>query len=184
MGPPVRTGILGLQEHVMKKFLCVMFVVVSLVVGTGNVFASGTASANATADIVEAIGITKDVDLAFGGWISPAAAATVEIGTASDMPTSTLTQISQIAPSRAQFTVTGTAGYTYDITLPASVTLSSGSNTMTVDTFTCSKATEGTASISSTPAENVFYVGATLNVAASQAAGAYTNTFDVTVAYN
>ncbi len=171
----------------MKKFLCVMFVVVSLVVGTGNVFAADTgvsATATASAKIVEALTITKNVDLAFGGWISPAAAATVEIGTASDMPTSTLTQISQIAPSRAQFTVTGTAGYTYDITLPASVTLSSGSNTMTVDTFTCSKATEGTASISSTPAENVFYVGATLNVAASQAAGAYTNTFDITVAYN
>ncbi len=71
---------------------------------------------------------------------------------------------------------------TYSITLPSSATLTSGGNTMTVDTFThdegaLPKLPSGTGS-------ETFNVGATLNVGAVQAGGTYSGTFAVTVSYN
>ncbi|HAL81406.1 MAG TPA: hypothetical protein DCO83_03545, partial [Mucilaginibacter sp.] len=82
----------------------------------------------------------------------------------------------------ASFTVTGSEAYTYSITLPGSVTITYGANTMTVNTFTSSPATTGTL----TAGTQTLNVGATLNIGSSQAAGAYASTtpFTVTVNYN
>jgi len=67
--------------------------------------------------------------------------------------------------------------------LPTTVNITSGSNTMTVNTFTSSPATTGTLSSGGT---QDLKVGATLNVSAAQAAGTYTNStaVPVTVNYN
>ncbi|HNW54406.1 MAG TPA: DUF4402 domain-containing protein, partial [Bacteroidales bacterium] len=64
----------------------------------------------------------------------------------------------------------------------APITLTSGSNTMTVGTFTSNPTPTGTLTAGT---QDVF-VGATLNVAAGQAAGVYTNATGlvVTVNYN
>jgi len=71
---------------------------------------------------------------------------------------------------------------TYSITLPTTYTITSGANNMTVTTFTSTPSGTGTLS-GGTQTVNV---GATLSVAASQAAGTYTNGtgFPVTVNYN
>ena len=82
--------------------------------------------------------------------------------------------------SAASFNVTGEGSQAYAITLPSSATLNSGGNTMTVDTFTHDAG--GSPALSS--GSDSFNVGATLNVGASQAPGAYTGTFAVTVGYN
>ena len=83
-------------------------------------------------------------------------------------------------PSGASFDVTREPGQAYVITLPSSTTLSSGGNTMTVDTFTH----DAGASPSLAGGSDAFNVGATLNVGATQVAGTYSGTFAVTVNYN
>jgi hypothetical protein len=85
--------------------------------------------------------------------------------------------------SQAVFNVTGQANATYSITLPANHTISSGANNMTVDVFTSNPTPTGTLSAGGSETLNV---GATLNVAGSQASGTYTNAggFTVTVNYN
>lgn len=82
----------------------------------------------------------------------------------------------------AQFTVAGTAGATYAITLPANdtVTLSDGSNTMAVNNFTSSPSGTGTL----TGGSQVLRVGATLTAGIAQAPGSYTGSFTVSVQYN
>ncbi|HBC79095.1 MAG TPA: hypothetical protein DCZ51_10735, partial [Bacteroidales bacterium] len=70
------------------------------------------------------------------------------------------------------------------ITLPAAATtITSGANTMTVDTWTSSPSGTGTLSAGGSQA---LTVGATLNVGASQPAGTYVSgtPFTVTVNYN
>ena len=78
------------------------------------------------------------------------------------------------------FNVSGYSSESYSVTLPSSATLTSGGNTMTVDTFTHDAG--GSPSLSS--GSDNFNVGATLNVGATQTGGAYTGTFAVTVGYN
>ncbi len=84
----------------------------------------------------------------------------------------------------ASFTVSGTANFGYSITLPAAATtLTSGANTMTVNTWTSSPTPTGTIGVGGT---QVLTVGATLTVGGAQAAGTYTSgtPFTVTVNYN
>ena len=83
-------------------------------------------------------------------------------------------------PSAASFDVTGEAGQAYFITLPSSTILSSGANTMTVDTFNH----DAGATPTLVGGSDTFNVGATLNVGATQASGTYSGTFAVTANYN
>ena len=76
----------------------------------------------------------------------------------------------------------GKAGSTYAITLPGSITVSDGTNSMTVNTFTSTPSLNGTLSSGGSQA---LYVGATMNVAANQVFVApFAGTFNVTVNYN
>jgi len=79
------------------------------------------------------------------------------------------------------FTVTGDTNYpTFGITLPSTaVTIISGANNMTVDTFTSTPSGSGTLSSGTL---NVT-VGATLHVGANQASGSYSGNYNFTVAY-
>lgn len=142
---------------------------------------AATDTAVATATILTPISITKNADLAFGD-VYPDAVAT---GTVTVDPTGARTAgggaaLGATAGSAAQFTVNGEPNATYVLTLPAApVTLTSGANTMTVDTFV----DDGIYTLDGTGAETV-NVGATLNVGANQAAGTYTGNVTVTATYN
>ena len=85
----------------------------------------------------------------------------------------------------AEFRITGTANYTYSITLPAgAITIDDNAgNTMTVNSWTSTPAKTGT--ISGSGSETL-YVGGTLNVVGTQKEGVYNSDtyFDVTVDYN
>ena len=161
-----------------------------MVIGFGTTTfaqANATASANTTATIVTPLSITKTVDLEFGNVAVGSTAGTVVMNTASGrtagggvtLPTTTTGTV-----TAAKFEVAGTATYTYAITIPSSnLTIANGTNTMIVNAFTSNPATAGV--LDATGKQDLF-VGATLNVGASQAAGAYESAtdFEVTVVYN
>jgi hypothetical protein len=146
---------------------------------------SATASTEAT--IITPIAITKDVDMNFGNVaVSPTLAGTVVMTPASARTKTGGVTLPTVfgTVSAAKFTVTGTAGSTYTIGLPGTITLTKagGGATMTVGTWTSTPTPTGTL----TGGTEEVFVGATLNVAAAQAAGVYTNAADlaITVNYN
>jgi hypothetical protein len=148
-------------------------------------FAQVNATATAAATIVTPISISKTIDMNFGN----VAVSGTNLGTVVLLPAGTRTAtggvtlpITNGTVTAASFTVGGFANSTYTITLPTSVTLNSGTNTMTADTFTSDPATTG-ALVGGT---QILNVGATLKVAAAQAPGAYLSStpFTVTVNYN
>lgn len=127
------------------------------------------------ASSAEALGLTKNADLAFGdlsvsGVTGMGSTVTITpSGTRSSVGSVTLLTSTYGA---ASFSVTfSNINHAYSIILPTSATLTSGGGfTMSVDTFTSS----GSASSS-------FTVGATLRVASTQMPGTYMGTFLVTV---
>jgi spore coat protein U-like protein len=166
-----------------------MAVVLGLVAASSGAWAqsSATGTANATATVVRPIAVTAPVDLAFGNVVPSSSAGTLTLtAAASTVATAALgatqpgTQAGTVTAAR--FDVTGEAAFTYSIVLPAGASTINGpsSATMTVDTFT-SNIASGT--LSGLGAQS-FYVGGKLHVGANQAAGSYTGTFDVIVAYN
>ena len=153
---------------------------------TTATFAQVSATATATATIVGPIGITNTANMNFGNVAVSTSAGTVVLtpaGLRSVTGGCTLPAITGTVAAGA-FNVTGAANYTYAITLPAAATtITSGGNTMTVDTWTSTPSGTGTLSAGGSQALNV---GATLNVGASQVAGTYVSgtPFTVTVNYN
>jgi spore coat protein U-like protein len=144
--------------------------------------AQATTSANASATIVTAISLSKTSDLNFGNVVASGSTGTVVLtagGARSVTGGASLGNTGSTAA--ASFTVSGQASATYSITLPSSTTITSGGNSMTVNTFSSSPS--GTGALSGGGSQTL-NVGATLQVGASQATGSYTGTFDVTVAYN
>ena len=166
----------------MKKLFVISVVLLGFLSTTfGQV--SGTATASAT--IITPIAISKTIDMNFGNVAVSAVAGTVVLSPASGRTKTggvTLPIISGTI-SAASFNVTGLGSYTYTITLPSTpLTISSGANTMTVNSFTSTPSGTGTLS----GGLQVLNVGATLNVGVNQAAGVYTSAtpFAVTVNYN
>jgi len=166
----------------MKKINSLIMIIM-IAVSTGAV-AQESATASSSATIVAPIAISKSVDMSFGTVAVDATAGTVVLapgGTRTFTGGVTLPGTTGTVTAAA-FDVTGEAGYTYSITLPASaITLTDDTtNTMTVDTFTSTPTPTGTL----TSGAETVNVGATLNLTGSQIAGTYTNTTDLTVTVN
>lgn len=167
----------------MKKLLFLTFIMIAF---SASTFAQVTASATGTAEIVAPIAIANAVDMNFGN-VAESGAGTVILdpaGTRTITGSVTLPAITGTVTA-ASFTVTGTSGYTYTITLPSTdytITRTAGAETMIVNAFTSNPNGTGTL----TGGSETLNVGATLNVAAGQVPGTYTNAtgFDVTVNYN
>ncbi len=141
--------------------------------------ATSSATANANAKIISAITVTKNTDLNFGTAVSSAAGGTVTV-TPVVAATQTCVGVTCTGGGQtsAQFSIAGAAGTVAVITVPATVSLTSGGNSMTA-ALTSSAATLpllGTAA-------DAFQVGGTLTVGLAQATGSYTGTFTVSVAY-
>ena len=141
----------------------------------GTVANAATATATAKGIILKQITVTKTSDLDYATIVTGAAASTVVVTPAGARTcgvglTCTGTQ------TAAGFSVLGTIGQVATVTVPATVTLTSGANTMT-STLLSSAATL------TLVAANSFNVGGTLAVGANQADGVYNGTFTVTVDY-
>ena len=167
------------------KNLITLIAAVVLVAGitaTANAQVTGTATGSAT--IITPIAITKTVDMNFGNIAVGASLGTVVLATDNTRTKSGGVTLPAAAGTvtAAQFTVTGLGTSTFSITLPTTYSIASGSNTMNIDTFTSTPSGIGTLVGGSLTIK----VGATLDVAASQAAGSYTNAtgFPVVVNYN
>src|SRR3954469_25059606 len=162
--------------------------IATVVIASSNVsFAQAADVASASATIITPISITKTVDMNFGNVaVSATIAGTTVLAPAGTRTTGGAGGVTLPATTgtvaAASFTVSGQGSYTYAITLPSSCTITdASSHTMTVNAFTSSPATTGTLNGSGT---QTLTVGATLNVAAAQAAGSYTNAAGVPVTVN
>lgn len=138
-----------------------------------------TAEAHATAEILEQLTLAEVNALDFG-VIAVNGAGTVVVA-----PNSTVTCGANLictgTAAAGQLTVDGSAGATVAISLPSTATTLNNipaSESMDVTGLTLSNAT---LVLSGSP--DAFTVGGTLSVAAGQAAGTYTGTFDVEVEY-
>ncbi|MFY7707422.1 MAG: DUF4402 domain-containing protein [Flavobacteriales bacterium] len=169
----------------MKKFL----VFTAAILTTVGVFAQGnpTASATATAsaNIIQPLEIVKTADLAFGNIASGTSEGTVVIATDGARTSTggvTLIEAGNVS-NAASFDVNGLADASFTIEVPASIVIETagGADQMTVDNFVSSL---GADSVLDANGEASLNVGATLNVSAQQAAGLYSGSFDVIVAYN
>ncbi len=170
----------------MKQILKFFVTGAVMLAFSATTFAQVSATATATATIVSPIAIAKTVDMNFGNVAASAALGTVVLSPAgARSATGGVTLPATVGTvTAASFTVTGTPGYTYAITLPvAALTITSGAPTMTVDTWTSNPTPTGTL----VAGTSTLTVGATLHVGANQAAGVYgipAQTFTVTVNYN
>ena len=167
----------------LRRFSVIAVIIISF---TASSFAQVNATSNASATIVTPIAIANNTEMNFGNVAVSATPGTVVLATDGSRTTSggvTLPTTTGTVTA-AQFTVSGQANFTYTITLPAAATtISSGANTMTVDTWTSNPTPTGDLGAGGS---QVLLVGATLNVNASQASGTYTSAtpFTVTVNYN
>ena len=167
----------------LKKLISFAIILAGI---TTAALAQASATATATATIVGPIGITNTANMNFGNVAVGAVAGTVVLTPAAVRSATggvTLPAVTGTVAAAA-FNVTGAAAYTYAITLPAAATtITSGGNTMTVDTWTSTPSGTGTLSAGGSQA---LTVGGTLHVGASQAAGTYVSgtPFTVTVNYN
>jgi hypothetical protein len=167
------------------KFFAIAMLVTGL---SAKTFGQVSATATSSATIVTPITIANGANMNFGniavnntlGTVSlPAAAAPVRTVTGGCTLPATAGTV-----SAARFTVTGQTGYTYSISLPASASLTGPGAPMTANAFVSTPTVAAGGLL--TGGSQTLYVGATLNVAASQTAGAYTTgtAFTVTVNYN
>ena len=138
------------------------------------------ATIDVTATLAAPISISSSGDMDFGTMVTTGIAGTVTVTPAGARSSVDVDLLGGV-PSAASFDVTGEGNANYSIAFSSPATLSSGSNSMTVDTFTDDAGVNP-----KLPAggSDTFNVGATLNVGATQAAGTYSGTFAVTVNYN
>ena len=140
--------------------------------------AATTATATASAEILSTLTVTNTQGLDFG-QVAVNGAGTVRV-TGAGLVTCSASLVCTGTRQTANFNVTGTSGVALNTSVTtASVTLSSGANTMTLNNFDIYYPNGN----SLVAGASTFSVGGTLNVGASQAAGLYAGTFTVSVEY-
>lgn len=141
----------------------------------GSAASAATATATAKAKILKQVSVTKTSDLDYATIVSSPAASTVIVAT-DGTRTCGAGLTCTGTTTAAGFGVVGTTGQVVTVTVPATVSLTSGTNTMT-STLLSSAAT-----LTLTGTDK-FTVGGTLAVGANQIDGNYAGTFNVTVDY-
>ena len=169
----------------MKKFLVFTAAIVVSVSSFAQGNPTASATATASANIIQPLEIVKTADLAFGNIASGTSEGTVVIATDGARTSTggvTLIEAGNVS-NAASFDINGYADASFTIEVPASIVIETegGAEQMTVDNFVSSL---GADSVLDANGEATLQVGATLNVSAQQAAGLYSGSFDVIVAYN
>jgi len=169
------------------KFLAISIILIAFV---SNAFAQATAYATTTAVLVVPISIANTVNMHFGTVASSGTAGSVILDFVSGRTATggVTLPAAGIAPTSAEFLVTGEGTSSFSIAIPtAPITLTgTPSGTLTVGTFLCDQGATTTL-IGGT---RTLLIGATLTVPANSVAGTYTNALAdatalfVTVNYN
>jgi len=131
-----------------------------------------------TATIVDPITVASNSSLRFGTIVKPASGSiTPTISTAG--VASGYTPTGSNAFGNADFTVSGTSGASVTVTVDSSFNMTSGANSLTVNTTATHTGTQtltgGTLDVA---------VGGSTTVLSTTPSGAYTGSFNVTAAYN
>jgi spore coat protein U-like protein len=179
-----------LKQRGLKLALVAAFALGATVSGQSS---AAESTATGTATVITPIAIATATNLEFGSF-APGAGGSVTVNTSGSRSASgAILSSVGTTPSAAKFDVTGNASSTYGITYTGTSTeLSTGGTapvTMAMATFseltagtaTSGKVTSGT--LGTTGAQSI-YVGGTLTVGATQAAGTYTGSVKVQVEYN
>ena len=153
---------------------------IAIIIGWHPAARAAEAVARAAVTIIAPIAVAKKSDLAFASVTAhPTNSGTVVVGTTGSwICGKNLTCSGPVSAS--SFEVVGGANLGYAITLPTSVTLSSGAYNMTVDGFKSSPPTSG---ILAGDGKASIFVGATLHVGPNQPTGAYSGNFDISFQY-
>jgi len=168
------------MKTVSNKAIKIAVVAAAAVLFANNTQAAGV-SATANASVIAPIAISQTAAMEFGSMSPTAVAGTVVLTTAGVRTSTNVDLAAGATPAAGAFSVSGNANSAYSVTLPTTVTLASGANSMTLQAF--GDDAGATPTIPGTgPA--TFSVGATLVVGANQAAGGYTGSYTVTVNYN
>ena len=158
------------------KYSFLSLILTNLLFST-NVLAA-TATGDAAATILEPLAVSQSQSLDFGSLVSSGSSTTATTSGTSG----TAQRLGSSSYSDGSFNVTGSDNNSYNITIDSNVTLNSGSDNMTasleVDNTSSNTSTQSLSSGSDT-----FNVRGTLTLAADQAEGDYSGTYDVTVAY-
>lgn len=137
---------------------------------------AATVTADAQATVIQPLVVTQAQGMNFGDLSVGTAGGTLVLAPGGGLTPSADIDTAGGTVQAGRYDVAGQAGKVYTINFPASATLNSGGNTMTVDTFTDDAPASPTVPSS-------FNVGGTLNVGISQAPGTYTGTYTITVNY-
>ncbi|MDR3705759.1 MAG: DUF4402 domain-containing protein [Paludibacteraceae bacterium] len=171
----------------MKKLIIVAIVVM---VAMPLSMMAQTANTAAAVNLITPLTLTQTSPLHFGTMsVQASTAGTCVLKTDGTRSQTGGVNLSTAVPTAttAAYNVTGAVSTTYIITLPPTISVSDGSNTMTISSLVARAASamaDGTTGTLSATGTDAFTVGGTLTVPAGQAIGAYTGTFNVTVAYN
>lgn len=167
-----------LKRSVFKLVLISAFVLAGAAI-TSDSYAAN-ANSNATATVVTPIGITNSTGLDFGSFSTSATGQTVTISALGARSSVGAIVVPASTFNAASFNVTGSGVLTYAITLPASSTITNGTDTFTVNAFTSNPS--GTGAL--TAGAQTLAVGATVTTAGTLSTGTYNGTFNVSVDYN
>jgi spore coat protein U-like protein len=161
----------------------------ALAIGAAAQASAASTTASASATVITPINVSSTGSLSFGKIAASASPGSITISTSGTRSVSGGVTGSSTT-SAVKFDIIGEPSATYTIdTSATTANLTSGSDTMAlalVADFTGGGATAGTQSggtLDGTGKQSL-YVGGTLTVGANQAAGAYTGTVSVAVAYN
>ena len=150
---------------------------------------SSSQTTSGSATIIQPITLTKSTDLAFGKIVRPSSGTnTVSVdeatGARATVGGGNATLLASTV-SRAAYAVAGEGGQTFSISMPASFNMTRAGGAETLTVTLAATAASGTLSGSLGSAGSAsFGVGGSVPLSSSTATGAYTGTFDVTVAYN
>jgi len=173
----------------MKTKMKIIAVVAVMIAATGTMFAQVSATGDATANILAALGVVNNSDLNWGDITPDGTSATVVSMSADASGTRTddgggAIMLSSDEGSSAEFELSGEAAETVDLSFTSSsISLSNGTDNMAAELYFTGGLGTTTSSETLTGGNATFYVGGDLTVGAGQASGAYTTTFEVNAQY-
>lgn len=141
---------------------------------------SDSASSNASAIVITPITVATTAHLVFGAVQPKSIAGSVTLSPSGTRTGSNVVLSSMALGNAARFNITGHANANFTIALPSSITLTGPGTAMTLSSFTSNLGTSGTIGAAGTA---ILRVGGTLAIAANQAPGSYSGSFNVTVNY-
>jgi Mat/Ecp fimbriae major subunit len=164
------------DQYMLNKKIALMGAAIAAMVSTGANAATETATAEV--EILAPVTLAQTVGLNFGIVAAGLAAGTATIGTGSNTATCSPGLACVGTPARGAFEVVGADTTVVEITVDAATVLTgSGGADMNLTL------NPSVTSLTATGAAQTFYVGGTLAIGASQGAGTYTGTYDVSAEY-